>query len=274
MEKQLVSVSWLKENINNPNMVVLDASIPVVTENSKTAKETNITGARFMDLKNIFSDVEANLPNTMPSPKQFEVACRNLGINENSIIITYDTKGIYSSPRAWFLFKTMGHAAIAVLDGGLPEWMKDGGSCSLAYAQNYPLGNFKSNFDPKRLKNASSILDNIRSGKYLVIDARSEDRFLGKVPEPRTHLKRGHIPKSINLPFSKLIKDGKFLTQQELKTTFKDAFVGDYPLLFSCGSGITACILLFAANLVLENELFLYDGSWSEWGEGDEYPVK
>ncbi len=87
MEKQLVSVSWLKENINNPNMVVLDASIPVVTENSKTVKQTNITGARFMDLKNIFSDVEANLPNTMPSPKQFEVACRNLGINETSIIV-------------------------------------------------------------------------------------------------------------------------------------------------------------------------------------------
>ncbi|WP_051554520.1 rhodanese-like domain-containing protein [Maribacter antarcticus] len=88
------------------------------------------------------------------------------------------------------------------------------------------------------------------------------------------HLKRRHVPKSVNLPFTKLLKDGKFLPQQELKTTFKDAFVGDYPLVFSCGSGITVCILLLVANLVLENELFLYDGAWSEWGEGDEYPVK
>jgi thiosulfate/3-mercaptopyruvate sulfurtransferase len=168
----------------------------------------------------------------------------------------------------------MGHAAIAVLDGGLPKWMKHGGSCTLAYAQNYRLGNFKSKFDPRRLKNASAILENICSGKHLVIDAKNQDRFLGKVPEPRIHLKRGHIPKSVNLPLTKLLKDGKFLTQQELKTTFKDTSVGDYPILFSYGSSITACILLFAANLVLENELSLYDGAWLEWGEGDEYPVK
>lgn len=274
MQKQLVSVSWLKDNIDNPNVVVLDASIPIVTENPQTSTKITITGTRFMDLKNVFSDSNAILPNTMPSARQFELGCQNLGVNSNSIIVIYDSKGIYSSPRAWFLFKTMGHDAVAVLDGGLPEWMKQGGNCSSEYAQGYPLGDFKSNFNPAKFKNTDTILENIKTGNFLVIDARNKERFLGLVSEPRAHLKRGHIPKSINLPFTKLLKDGKFHPKQELKTIFEDVSVGNYPLLFSCGSGITACILLFAANLILENELFLYDGSWSEWGEGETYPIE
>jgi len=274
MQKQLVSVSWLKENINNPNLILLDATIPVVTENLQTPAHTIITGARFFDLKNTFSDADASLPNTIPSPKQFEAGCRNLGINSNSVIIIYDAKGIYSSPRAWFLFKTMGHDAVAVLDGGLPEWIKHGESCTTAYQKNYPLGNFKADFDPSRLKNAEAILESITTANCTVIDARSEERFLGKVPEPRAHLKRGHIPKSINLPFTKLLRDGKFLPRKELKATFENLSLGNDPLVFSCGSGITACILLFATDLVLMNQIFLYDGSWSEWGEGDTYPIE
>ncbi len=274
MQEQLISVSWLKTNIHNPNMVVLDATIPVVTENTENVIKPIISGARFFDLKNIFSDVDAILPNTIPTPKQFEAGCRNLGINSNSVIVLYDTKGIYSSPRAWFLFKAMGHDAVAVLDGGLPEWIKHGGSCTTAHEKNYPLGNFKSNFDPSLLKKASAILENIQTGSYIVIDARSEERFLGKVAEPRANLKRGHIPKSINLPFTQFLRDGKFLPIKELKKTFGDLSLGNQPLVFSCGSGITACILLFAATLVLKNELFLYDGSWSEWGEGTNYPIE
>lgn len=168
-----------------------------------------------------------------------------MGINSDSFIVIYDTKVIYSSPRAWFLFKTMGHNAVAVLNGGLPEWAKHGGSCTTAYAKNYPRGNFKADFEPTRLKNAEVILDNINTFNCTVIDARSEERFLGKVSEPRAHLKRGHIPKSINLPFTNLLRDGKFLPIKELKETFKNLSLGNNPLLFSCGSGITACILFF-----------------------------
>ncbi len=273
MEKQLVSVSWLRENINNPNLVILDATIPTVSENCADFTPINILGARFFDIKNIFSDSDASLPNTMPTPQQFEKGCINLGIHTNSIIIIYDAKGIYSSPRVWFMFKTMGHDMVAVLDGGLPEWIKQRGSCTAAYARNYPPGNFKSEFNPTRLKKAEDIVANINTHNYLIIDARSEERFLGMVSEPRTYLKRGHIPKSINLPYTKVLKDGKLLPTKELSKTFKALPIGNLPLLFSCGSGITACIPLFAVSLVLSNQVFLYDGSWTEWGNGEKYPI-
>lgn len=274
MQKQLVSVSWLKERLNDPNIVLLDATIPVVTDNDQTTAANVISGARFFDLKSVFSDTDAILPNTIPTPKQFETGCKNLGINADSIIIIYDAKGIYSSPRAWFLFKTMGHDTVAVLDGGLPEWIKQGGSFAPAYEKDVQKGNFKANFDPMRLKNAQAIMENIKTGACLVIDARSQERFVGNVPEPREHLKRGHIPKSMNLPFTDLLKDGKFRSTKELEESFEKVSSRNQDLIFSCGSGITACILLFAATLVLDKELYLYDGSWSEWGEGDTYPIE
>lgn len=274
MKEQLVSVSWLKNHINDPNIVVLDATIPIVTDNSQTAETNIIRGARFFDLKKVFSDTSATLPNTAPTPEQFEIGCKNLGINSDSIIVIYDAKGIYSSPRAWFLFKIMGHPSVAVLDGGLPEWIKHEGSCDMEYAINYPMGNFKANFNPSRFIYADAILKNITTEHCCtLIDARSNERFTGKVPEPRAELKRGHIPKSINLPFIELLSNGKFLPKNELKAKFENLSLGTHPLVFSCGSGITACILLFAANLVLDNDLLLYDGSWSEWGAGDMYPI-
>lgn len=274
MKKQLVSVSWLKEHINNPNLVVLDASIPVVTGNSQKDAANVISGARFFDLKKVFSDTGATLPNTAPTPEQFEIGCKNLGINSNSIIIVYDAKGIYSSPRAWFLFKIMGHNTVAVLDGGLPEWIKHGGNCTTVYEKNYPLGDFKVNFDPSSFINAEQMLENINNDSCIVIDARSKERFLGMVAEPRAELKRGHIPKSINLPFTYLLRDGKFRPRKELKEILENVSLTNNSLVFSCGSGITACILLFVATMVLRNEVFLYDGSWSEWGEGDTYPIE
>lgn len=273
MKNQLVSVSWLKENINNPDVVVLDATIPVVTDKSQIANSTVISGARFFDLKNVFSDTNAALPNTAPTPSQFEMGCRDLGINSDSVIVIYDSKGIYSSPRAWFLFKIMGHRTVSVLDGGLPEWIKNEGSYGTDYVKSHPRGNFTSNFKHTQFINVNAILENISTGNIIIIDARSENRFLGKVPEPRAGLKRGHIPNAINLPFPKLIQDGKFLPKEALKNTFDSLSIGSKPLVFSCGSGITACILFFAASLVLDNDLFLYDGSWSEWGEGDNYPI-
>lgn len=273
MKKQLVSASWLKNHLNDANVVVLDATIRVVTDDFQTAATNIISGAQFFDLKKIFSDTSATLPNTAPTPEQFEIGCKNLGINSDTIIVIYDAKGIYSSPRAWFLFKIMGYQTVAVLNGGLPEWIKHEGSCGTEYAKNYPQGNFNVNYNPSRFIQADDILKNITTGDFTVIDARSKERFMGKVPEPRAELKRGHIPKSINLPFTALLSNGKFLPKNEMKAKFEDLSLGTHPLVFSCGSGITACILLFAATLVLDNDLLLYDGSWSEWGNSDYYPV-
>lgn len=130
MTEPIVSVAWLQANLKNPNVIILDASLKENQSNLKTGLENiQIKGARFFDIKNTFSDTANPLPNTLPSPKQFETEAKKLGINKNSTIVVYDNLGIYSSPRAWWLFKIMGHQNVAVLDGGLPEWVKKRLSC-------------------------------------------------------------------------------------------------------------------------------------------------
>lgn len=272
-QNQLVSVSWLKENLNHPNLVLLDASIPVVTENLKRTTSKTIKGARFFDLKNTFSNPEANLPNTFPSSVRFEKECRAIGIHSNSIIIIFDSKGIYSSPRVWFMFKTMGHKKVAILNGGLPEWLKQDGSYSHKYKKPTVLGNFKASFDHQRLKSASKILELLVDKTHSIIDARSSDRFNGKVAEPRINLRRGHIPTAINIPYTAVIRDNKYLPKEELNQLFKDIKVSDSPIIVSCGSGITACIVLLAIKLISDQKLHLYDGSWTEWGASGKFPI-
>lgn len=274
METPVVSAAWLKLNLDSHNLVILDATIPVVTNNSENeTKAPQIKGARFFDLKGKFSDTTSSLPTMMPSAKQFEAECRKLGINTNSQIVVYDNKGIYSSPRVWFMFFVMGHNKVAVLDGGLPEWLKHNGNIQTTNLIKPKSGNFTANFSSSYIKDVKDVVKNIATQTFLVVDARSEDRFLGKVAEPRKHLKRGHIPNAINLPFTTLLKNGKFLPKAQLTQKFKNLSLNNLPLLFSCGSGITASILLLAAKRSIKNEIFLYDGSWTEWGEGDNFPI-
>ena len=270
----LVSVSWLSQNLNAPNLVVLDVSLESNIANIKVEfPGIQIKGARYFDLKRNFSDLESRLPNTLPNPKYFSLACRNLGINNNSTIVVYDNIGIYASPRVWWMFKSMGHKNIAVLDGGLPSWKNKNYPTESIQNRVLPEGDFKAKFNPNLLKKSFKILENITSKEAILVDARSNGRFFGLIPETRKNLKSGHIPNAINLPFLEVLKDGKFISTNEISDIFKKLKIDKRPKIFTCGSGLTACILILASTLISEDNHFLYDGSWSEWGQLKGVPI-
>jgi len=266
MKSPTVSVGWLNKNLSKPNLIILDASLANNISNLKSDYENiRIVGARFFDIKNKFSDKTSDMPNTLLQPQDFERECQALGINQDSKIVVYDNLGIYTAARVWWMFKAMGHHDIAVLNGGLPEWMNKEFSTEPIENQNFTKGNFKSNSNKNLKRDRQDILENINSKEALVLDARSEGRFHGTAPEPRARLSSGHIPNSMSLPYTKVLNDGKLKNEEELKAIFDDLNIADRPLIFSCGSGLTACITMLAAEMVNQNHKSVYDGSWTEW---------
>ncbi len=263
MVDQLVSVQWLKQHFSDDNIVLLDASAHFNTT-------SNIFGTQHFDIKNTFSDTQSGFPNTFPQPAQFEKECQALGINTDSHIIVYDDKGIFTSPRVWWMFKTMGHHNVSVLDGGLPEWIANDFPVTTIVEVTRPTGNFKAHLDESAIKSYAQVVQNITTSNCQLIDARSSGRFNGTDPEPRTHIQSGHIKNSLNLPYTEVLDNGKFKSTEELKLTFDNLNLEDTPIIFSCGSGITACILLFAFALISDREPSVYDGSWTEWAEKQE----
>lgn len=263
--KPIVSVNWLNENLNATNLVVLDASIPNVSESNETANEFCIPNARFFDLKQKFSDTSAPFPNTMPSKEQFEEEAQKLGVNKSSFIVVYDDKGIYSSPRAWWLFRVFGFNNIAVLDGGLPAWTE----AYLPLNKKECYNGTKGDFIALEPNNSMLFFNDIQrieaNNSCQIVDARSENRFKGIVAEPRKGLHSGRIPNSINLPYTELLNKGRLKSESEIKSIFS-TIIKNKPLVFSCGSGITACILALAADLLGFNNVSVYDGSWTEYG--------
>jgi len=271
----LVSVDWLSTHINHPDLVILDASIKKATS-VEGLNNTNlqIPGTRFFDIKNSFSDRHTAIPNMLASPEVFEQNCRKLGIKTTSTIIIYDTLGIYSSPRAWWMFYTMGIDNVAVLDGGLPAWIKANyPTKSSNLLEDYKPGDLKVTNRSKCMVTAKEIVSGMSDPNIKILDARSEGRFKGIAPEPRAGLKGGHIPNSINLPYTNVLNNGKMLPVKELTEIFKEFDIENKKLIFSCGSGITACIILLAAKLSGHKNLSVYDGSWSEWGQLENVPV-
>lgn len=267
MTNPIVSAAWLYDHLNDSDLIILEARLEQNQSNLENQNPSlQIKGARLFDIKNNFSDTSNPLPNTFPSEEQFTVESQKLGISKNSTIIIYDTLGIYSSPRTWWMFKAMGHSNVFVLDGGLPEWIKEGFPTENQNQTNYPKGNFEAKFQPELIKNKEQILENITTKGAVLIDARSADRFYATLEEPRAGLRSGHIPNSVNVPFTELQRDGKFKTAEELKEILN---LSDKPLFFTCGSGITACIVLLAAELISDSPKAVYDGSWTEWGISD-----
>ncbi|MDX6747287.1 sulfurtransferase [Polaribacter sp. PL03] len=273
INKPLVSVDWLYNHLNDDNIVVLDCTIPKVTSNTLIIEEkTQIKGAVFFDIKNSFSDKNAALPNTVLSPEEFEIKAQELGINKDTVLVCYDDLGIYSSPRVWWMFQLMGFKNIVVLNGGFPEWKLKGFPIEIPKIHQQKNGNFKVNYKPEKLKYTKDVLISIENKKVLIVDARSNGRFLGTAPEPRKDLKSGHIPNAISLPFEEVLLNGKMKTESDLVKVFS-SLKDKNEIIFTCGSGITAAILALGAAILNIKNVAVYDGSWTEWGSTDNLPI-
>ena len=275
LNSPLVQVQWLSQNLKNKNVVVLDATLPkaVVGDSDGGVSTHCIPGARFFDIKNTFSLTTAPFPNTRIDEASFNEKARLLGINKDSVIIVYDDHGIYSSARAWWMFKAMGHDQVAVLDGGLKAWEQAGNGVEEKREISIEEGNFQGIYESGYFKDAKDVLEILDKDSELVVDARAADRFKGLVEEPREGLRSGHIPNAVNLPYTDLLKNGKMLELREIQNSIKGAFSKDKNITFSCGSGITACVLALGAELAGFKNLSVYDGSWTEWGSIDTLPI-
>ena len=270
------SAAWLNQHLDNPNLVILDATMKK-TPGGKPVVQPLVTipGAKVFNFDTEICDQKTDLPHMLPTSEQFEQYARKLGINKQSTVVVYDAMGIFSSPRAWWMFKVMGHENVFVLDGGLIKWIETEYRTDTGYTPIVCEGDFCSNHKPEKVFSAKTVLDNLTNDKIQILDARSKVRFYAEEPEPRKGLKGGHIPGSTCLPFSKLLIHGHFKNKLELTSIFESVIKqGTKQLLFTCGSGVTACILALAADECGYTDYVVYDGSWSEWGSSDFLPAE
>jgi thiosulfate/3-mercaptopyruvate sulfurtransferase len=263
LDSPLVSVQWLKNHLDSKDLILLDATINKTLEKDSE----RIPTARFFDIKQKFSEVSARFPSTLPSTGQFQKEALALGVRNDSAIVVYDDKGIYSSARAWWLFKVFGFHNVAVLDGGLPEWNTQNFEVDVYTDEVYQEGDFETELHPDFMTDFEGVNRYSQDSEYLILDARSKVRFNCEVDEPRAGLRRGSIPNSKNLPFTDLFNTNTFKSKAELSTIFNTLVEAEATkMVFSCGSGITACILALGATLCNYKNLIVYDGSWTEYG--------
>lgn len=271
----LISITQLSSNLHEPTLVVLlaDMQDPVAADEACTSQYVPFT-QRF-DFDKEICHPQSPYPHTMPTAAQFERQVRALGINANSQIVVYDSKGIYSAPRAWWMFKSMGHNNVWVLDGGLPAWQSSGLSLTAEILKKQRPGDFDAKPQCGCWRNTDEVFDHLGDPATCLLDARSAGRFHAQSPEPRAGVRSGHIPGSINLHYADCIEQGFLKSPQQLQHLFEQAQVQkSQQLVFSCGSGVTACLLALAAYQAGFIQLSVYDGSWTEWGSRGDLPVE
>jgi len=273
----LVSTDWLAAHIADPNVRVIDASfkmpgvLPLPKDDYLAA---HIPGAVFFDVDAV-SDHSSPLPHMFPSAEQFGRDVGGLGIGNDDTVVIYDAGGWVAAPRGWWMFLSFGHTNVRVLDGGLKKWVAEGRKVEKGEVTPRP-ATFKATFDARRTRSVQQLIENLASRAEQVIDARANERYQGKVAEPRVGLRSGHIPGSLSLPYNNLFDaaTGTMKSLDDLRAAFLGVGLNlDAPVVTSCGSGVSAAVLTLALyRLGVENPA-LYDGSWTEWGAADGPPV-
>lgn len=279
MNPLLVSTEWLNSNLECHDLFILDVSMSKVVGKKPIIYEQLVTipHSYKVSIENDLSDVNSSDIHHFPSGEQVQRLSEQVGFNLQSTLIIYDDQGIYSAPRAWWIFISMGYENVFILDGGLPKWLVEQRSIDnkhLLISQDVPKSHNALHCNTAAITTSDMLLLNIEVENSIVVDVRSQDRFLGLVPEPRAGVRSGHIPKSINFPFALVLESIQYKSPSDLKAQFeKLGFHNNACMVFSCGSGITACIVLVAAIIAGFDNVSLYDGSWTEWGADESLPI-
>ncbi|HEB1327231.1 TPA: 3-mercaptopyruvate sulfurtransferase [Escherichia albertii] len=272
-----VGADWLAEHIDDPEIQIIDARMaPPGQEDRNVAQEYlhgHIPGAVFFDIEAL-SDQTSPHPHMLPRPETFAVAMRELGVNQDKHLIVYDEGNLFSAPRAWWMLRTFGVERVSILGGGLAGWQRDD-----LLLEEGPVelqeGEFNATFTPEAVVKVTDVLLASHEKTAQIIDARPAARFNAEIDEPRAGLRRGHIPGALNVPWTELVREGELKTTDELDAIFFSRGVSyDKPIIVSCGSGVTAAVVLLALATLDVPNVKLYDGAWSEWGARTDLPVE
>jgi thiosulfate/3-mercaptopyruvate sulfurtransferase len=274
----LVSTEWLAGHLSDPHVRVLDSSykqpgiIPTARQDYDAG---HIAGAVFFDVDDV-AEPGTSLPHMIPSAARFAAKMEERGIGDDDRVIVYDSVGLSSAARAWWMLRLFGHENVALLDGGLVKWRAEGRRLESA-APLIPPRRFVARFEPALVRDKRALLADLSRGREQVVDARSSGRFEGTAEETWPGRRRGHIPGSRNVPFDRVTdpRTRQLKSAEELRTLFAAASVSlDRPVVASCGSAVTACALVFALHLIGHPGAAVYDGSWSEWGLPGDTPIE
>lgn len=266
----VVSTDWLATRLGSRGLRVIDASWYLPASERNPAAEYaagHIPGAVFFDL-DANSDPNTPLPHMLPPAAMFAARMSSLGLNDSDDIVVYDGSGAnLSAARVWWTFRVFGHQRTAVLDGGMGKWRRENRPVEQGRVV-LPAGRFTAQLDRTVVRDLASIRANLRRPREQIVDARSAGRFAGTEPEPRPGLRPGHVPGSVNLPYTELVgPDGTILPDHELRRRLEAAGIDlSQPIVATCGSGVSACTLVLSLELLGRPGAAVYDGAWSEWG--------